>query len=444
MEFTLKKIFTLLTIIFISIGLNLNCDGKKQSNDKRTTIIFWHSFVFSSTPALNRLIAQFEKENPNIHIEPQYIPTGDALIQKLITAVQSKTAPDISWLHSDFLEPLVAADAIYKMDHFINGKDGLTKEELDDIYPALIEYSSWRKTLYTIPMEATNLALIYNKEMFRKAGLDPNHPPQTWQELSEYSKKLTLDKDGDGRNDQTGFFLPIYPAAGPLGAWMVWQWMPFLWQAGGDLINAEQSKVLYNNDPGIEALRLWRNIYNDLKLRTFTSDFDVAFKSRQLAMAMDGPWNLPRYKDFLKGIDWAFAPLPSGPQKKATIVGGEYLGIFKQSKNPDAAWKFVKWIIRPDVQAKWAMESGYLPMRRAVLEVPEFKEYLTKNPNFKVFIDQMEYGIAQKPIDYGALEISRNVAEAIEKSTIGNIDPKKALNESAAKSDRLLNSVAKK
>jgi multiple sugar transport system substrate-binding protein len=259
----LKNFTAFLLILLTAIVFNFNCGGKKVNNDKRITITFWHSFVFSTTPALNRLIAQFEKENPDIHVIAQYIPTGDALIQKLITSVQSKTAPDISWLHSDFIEPLVEANAIYKMDDFIKGKDSISKADLEDIYPSMIQYASWRGTMYSFPMEATNLALLYNKDMFKSAGLDPEKPPQTWDELYQYSKKLTFDKDGDGRFDQVGFFLPIYPAAGPLGAWMTWQWMPFLWQAGGDMINDAQTKVLYNSNAGIDALTLWKKIYSD-------------------------------------------------------------------------------------------------------------------------------------------------------------------------------------
>jgi multiple sugar transport system substrate-binding protein len=107
---------------------------------------------------------------------------------------------------------------------------------------------------------------------------------------------------------------------------------------------------------------------------------------------MDGPWNLPRYNDLLKHLNWGFAPLPAGPNSSATVVGGEYLAIFKQSKNPDAAWKFLKWMIRPEVQAFWSMKSGYLPIRHAVSNVPEFKKYLDEHKNFKVFVDQMEVG----------------------------------------------------
>jgi len=292
-------------------------------------------------------------------------------------------------------------------------------------------------------MEATNLALLYNKDMFKAAGLDPEKPPRNWDELYTYSKKLTIDKDGDGRIDQTGMFIPVYPAAGPLGSWMVWQWEPFLWQAGGDVIDSAQTKVLYNSPEGVRALEYWQKIFRELKLNTFTSDADAAFASGRLALLMDGPWNLPRFKNLLKNLNWAFAPLPAGPVKQATVVGGEYLAIFKQSKNPDAAWKFLKWLIKPDVQAFWAMKSGYLPIRHAVLNVPEFQQYLKENPNFAVFVHQMEFGNAQKPIDHGGLEITRNMAEAIEKATIGNIDAKRALDEAAEKSNKILKAAKK-
>jgi ABC-type glycerol-3-phosphate transport system substrate-binding protein len=287
-------------------------------------------------------------------------------------------------------------------------------------------------------MEATNLALLYNKQMFRDAGLDPEKPPANWDELYNYSKKLTIDKDGDGRYDQVGFFLPVFPAAGPQSGWMVWQFYPFLWQAGTYVINEAQDKVLYNNDAGIKALSLWKKIYEELDLRNFTTDFDVTFASERLAMAMDGPWNLPRYKDLLKNLDWGFAPLPAGPSKSATVVGGEYLAVFKQSKYPDEAWEFLKWIIKPENQAFWAMESGYLPVREDVMEVPEFKKYLNKHPNFRVFVEQMSVGQANRAIDYGALHVVSHIAQAIEKATVGRMDVKKAFDEAAEKSNKTI------
>lgn len=418
------------------------CGEKKQSTDERIVITFWHSFVSSTVPALEELIKKFEDQHPNIAVKAQYVPTGDALIQKLVTAIQSKTAPDISWIHSNYLQNLVEADAIYRMDEFIKSPDSLSNKDLADIYPALIEAASWRGTLYSMPLEATNLGLLYNRELFRKAGLDPDHPPQTWDELYEYARRLTTDKNGDGKLDQVGFFVPVFPASGPLGDWMVWQWLPFLWQAGGYVINLEQTEVLFNSDAGVQALSLWKKIYDALNLRTFTPDYEAAFPSQQLAMALDGPWNLPRWKD--RNVDWAISALPAGPVKRATIVGGEYLAIFKQTQNREEAWTFVKWFIQPEIQALWSMKSGYLPVRHSVVELKEYQDFLNLNPGLKAYVEQMEYGQSPRPIDYHSLEISRAMAEAIEKATIGNVDPKIALDEAAEKANRLLKSVVRR
>lgn len=428
-------------VYMVMILLLFGCSKSKTENPDAITITFWHSFVASTIPALNDLIEQFETEYPDIKINAQYVPTGDALIQKLITAIQSRTAPDISWIHSDFLADLVDADAIYEMAHFINGENGLADDELKDIYPALLQYASLRKKLYSIPMEATNLALIYNKDLMRKAGLNPENPPRNWDELREYAVTLSDDFNHDGKFDQIGFFVPIFPASGPLSGWMMWQWIPYLWQAGGYIVNEEQTEVLYNSEAGVQALTLWKEIYDKLNLKTFTADYDVAFASKRVAMSMDGPWNLPRFNTMLKNLDWAFAPLPAGPAKQATVVGGEYLVIFKQSPNPDAAWTFIKWIIRPDVQARWAMKSGYLPVRKSVSKVPEFVEYLNEHPNFKVFVDQMDVAQVQRPLDNYGLQITRHIAEAIEAATLGGMEPREALNRSAEKSNQLLRSL---
>lgn len=431
---------TLLTFI-LSLALT-GCETDNEVASDKITIVFWHSLVSSSVPALEALIEKFEQQHPKIKIRAQYVPTGEALIQKLIAAIQSKTAPDVSWIHSHYLENLVEADAIYKVAHFLNDSPGFPPEELQEFFPALLQAASWQGTLYAMPMEATDLALLYNKDMFRAAGLDPERPPQTWQELQDYAKRLTLDKDGDGRFEQVGFFVPIYPASGSLSGWMVWQWMPFLWQAGGYLIDEEQTRMLFNSQAGVRALTLWKGIFEEMDLSSFTVDYDVAFASKNLAMALDGPWNLPRYKDLLKNIDWGIAPLPAGPVKRATNVGGEYLAIFKQSSHPREAWQFVQWIVQPETQAFWSMQSGYLPVRRDVLDIPEFNDYLNEHPQFKVFVEEMKVGQSPRPIDFHALEINRNIAAAIEKATIGHRDPKIVLDEAVRESNKLLQSAA--
>jgi multiple sugar transport system substrate-binding protein len=422
------------------IGLLLffaGCGGKTERTDGKVQITFWHSFVASTVPAFNELIKKFEEEHPGIVIKAQYVPTGDALIQKLVTSVQSHTAPDISWIHADFIDKLVEANAIYRMDEFLFGSDSLPRADLEDIFPPLLQGATWKGTLYAMPMEATSLALLYNRDLFRTAGLDPDHPPANWDELLEFARKLTVDRDGNGLPDQYGFFVPVFPASGDLNIWMILQWTPFLWQAGGAEIDADQTHVLFNSIAGVQALTLWRTLYQDLNFGTFGIAHDIGFASQRLAMVMDGPWNLPRYRE-IKNFDWAITPLPAGPVKRATYVAGEHMAIFRQSAHPAEAWMFVKWMLKPEVQAMFSMKSGYLPVRRSTLTLQSYKDYLATDRALKAFVDQMAVGQGRLPIDDHRIEINRYLAEAIEKATLGAQDPKAMLDEAAAKSDALL------
>ena len=384
------------------------------------------------------MIARFEEEHPHIRINAQYIPTGDALVQKLITSVQSNTAPDVSWVRAHYMHEMVKADAIYQMSHFIDGPNGLSDEELDDFYPSLLQYASWQGTLYSIPMEATNLGLLYNKGHFREVGLDPDRPPRTWDELREYARRLSRDLNGNGRYDRVGFAVPAVPATGPNGSYMSWTFFPWLWQSGAELVNENQTRIILDEPEAIRALSFWKELYEMQQLQNFTNDWMVAFTSKQAAMIMDGPWNLPRYDRMLGDIDWGIAMLPEGPVTRATIVGGEYLAIFKQSDVPDETWEFVKWVTRPDIQAWWAMESGYLPVRKSSMDDPEYAAFLEENPGHKAFADQMAFALAQRPLDYETVAIQRLMAEALEKAMVGGQDPETVFREAASRGTELL------
>ncbi|MDX1429191.1 MAG: extracellular solute-binding protein, partial [Rhodothermales bacterium] len=159
------------------------------------------------------------------------------------------------------------------------------------------------------------------------------------------------------------------------------------------------------------------------------------------SMMLDGPWNLPRYPKTLKNIDWGIAWLPEGPVKRATVVAGEYLAIFKQTDHPDEAWTFVKWILDPEIQAFWSMESGYLPVRQSVLEVESFRQFLERNHGHRAFAEQMNFAVAQRPMDFYTLEIQRNLARAIEKATVGGEDPGTVLRQAARESNALLSTL---
>lgn len=425
----------LVAVILFTAGMLGGCVSR--SNPDVVEIRFWHSFVATTRPALDRLIERFEDEHPHIRVNAQYVPTGDGLVHKLVSAVQSGTAPDISWVHSDFLGKLVQADAIYPMRHFLQGPSGLTQEEIADFLPGLLQTASWQDSLYGLPMEATILSLLYNKDHFRDAGLDPNRPPATWEELREYTHRLTRDVDGDGRIDRYGFYVPVFPASGPLNIWMNLQWSVYLWQAGGHVIDTTQTHVLFAGEPGVRALEYWRDLFHRMGSPANSITHDLSFVSQSVSMIMDGPWDLPRFRE-ISNFDWGIAPLPAGPAERVTYLAGEHMAIFRQSRHPDAAWEFVRWVVQPEVQAMFSIDSGYLPVRESTLELAEYQTALQDDDRLRAFVDQIPMGRTRRPIDFHHVEINRYIAEAIERSLIGNADPAGALQEAARRSDALL------
>jgi ABC-type glycerol-3-phosphate transport system substrate-binding protein len=215
---------------------------------------------------------------------------------------------------------------------------------------------------------------------------------------------------------------------------MILQWTPFLWQAGGNLLSEDKKTVLFNLDPGVKALEFWKQLYQIQNFQQFSMSHDQGFVSQSVAMILDGPWNLPRYRQ-IKKFEWTVAPLPRGPVRTATYLAGEHLVIFRQSAHPAEAWKLIKWILQPKTQVRFSLGSGYLPVNRAALEDSTYREYIKHDHALKIFIEQLDSGRERRLSNRKRVEFNRFVAQAIERCILGDGDPKEILDlmaESAA------------
>ena len=373
---------------FVVIAVLLpGCGKRDEQVEGKVTITFWHSFVSSTIPSLKELISEFEKEHPQIRIKAQYVPTGDGLIQKLVTAVQSNTAPDVSWVHSDFLDKLVEADAIFPMKEFIDGENGMTPEEITDIFPALLESGKWRGKLYAMPMEATSLALLYNKEHFRKAGLDPNKPPTTWDELLATAQKATV-RDATGKTITWGLTIPDD----------IWLVMSFILQNGGRTSSPDFKKVYLGEKPAVEAVQFWADMANKHKVMPRHRTFPISvqdFVAGNTAMLIHSTGNLRFVRDSAK-FEWGTAFLPKN-KRQAVAIGGAGFYIFKKAskEKQEAAWQFAKFATSPEIQARWNIGSGYIATRKSSFDLPLMKEYTGRLPQALVARDQLPYALPE-------------------------------------------------
>lgn len=402
----------------------------------KTEITFWHGIESPDSVAiLEQKIADFEKKNPDIDVKAQNYGAADQVNGKIMTAVAGNKAPDLMWWAPAYTGQMAKTGKLVKVQDLIK-KDSSFKKS--DIYQGLWDVSSYKGEIWTVPFEANNLALYYNKKHLKEAGIDPNSI-KTWDDLLNAAKKLT-------KGNRMGFQVPLGN-----NEWTVWTWQTLLWQAGGDFLSSNGKTAEFNSKAGVNALQFWTDLVNKEKVANF-SEPDSGYKTDdflagRVSMMINGPWNYGTLEKAEKetGFEYGAVILPkagkyamSGQGKNATNIGGENLFIFKSTPAEEkAAWEFSKFIMSSDFQTDWAIKTGYLPVSKSATESAKYKDFLAKNPFIKTYSDQMMYGKARPSIpEY--VKISDYLGKEIEKVLYGKSSAKEALDKADKFADDLL------
>ncbi|MCF6094249.1 ABC transporter substrate-binding protein [Microaerobacter geothermalis] len=445
----MKKVAGFLIVLLLLLGLVAGCGSNETKNeasskeatttesasggqkDEPVELVFWHGIESQeNNQALTEAIEKFNESHPDIKVKAQSYGAQDQAIGKIQTALAGKNAPDLVWLAPAYTGQFAKAGVLAAAEDFINNDPGFNP---DDIYKGLWDVSSYNGKKYTIPFEANNLAIFYNKKAFAEAGI--TEIPETWNQFLEAAKKLTVDKDGDGKIDQYGFQIPI-----GTNEWTVWTWQTYLWQAGGEFLTENNSTPAFNSKAGVDALQFWVDLVYKEKVANF-SETDAGYKtddfeSGKIAMQIIGPWTLPQLKAN-KNVDFGVFFMPK-KERFATNIGGENLFIFKSTPEREkAAWEFAKFIMSADFQVDWSIKTGYLPVSKSAVESGKYQEFLKKNEVVKVFVDQMEYGFARPSIPaYNAISVA--LGKEIEKALYQEKSAKESLDAAAKAAEKEL------
>ncbi|RYD05798.1 hypothetical protein N752_07860 [Desulforamulus aquiferis] len=166
-------------------------NAAKGDEEKQVELTFYYPIAVGGplTKVIEGMASEFTKENPNITVKPVYTGSYADTNVKVQAGVQSNNPPDVAVLLSTELYTMLDMDAIIPLDDLI-AKDG-GREYINDFYPAFMMNSQTGGKTWSIPFQRSTIVLYYNKDAFREVGLDPEQPPKNWDELVEYSKKLT-------------------------------------------------------------------------------------------------------------------------------------------------------------------------------------------------------------------------------------------------------------
>lgn len=379
---------------------NAEVSSTKAEEIKSLTI--WETYNNEEHEVFLSLVRDYEKVNPDVKIKVQRIP-WDQHITKIKVAMITHTVPDIARVDLAFMPRLVKSHSVVDITDF--GADKLTKDLVpaaagSNIFPESFyiknSTSSDRQRIFGFPDQTTGVALFYNKKMFAAAGIIK--PPRTWQEFIECARKLTRDTDGDGRVDQFGF-------AADLSLWFTF---PFFNTYGVKFISDDGKTCLLDSPLAREALQLKVDLYQKYKVEAGAWQAgavspDVGFINGKYAMIFTGPWNLKRFKD--ARLPFAVSLIPEGPAGTSTNVGGSSMVIFRTSRYPEEAYRFLAYLVSPETQKKWAEALSQIPVNLKSYPMVDVSDL----PELKIFMEQMKTAIPRpKVLDYDELESIMN------------------------------------
>jgi len=393
---------------------------------------------------------------------------------RFLISVAGGTPPDVIWFDRYAVAEWAARGAFVPLDPFIARDLAAGQPDTpsaERFYASCWDEAKYNGKVYGIPTSVDDRALLYNRDLLRRAGLvdaqGEARPPRDWDELKEYAVRLS-EHDQDGRLTAVGFA----PQFGN-------SWLYMLgWMAGGEFMSADGRRCQLNAPPIVEALAYMTEVYDALGGYEAVSAFQAGFQGGELdpfiqgkvAMKIDGSWQMPFLAAYGQNLDFGVAPPPLPKHELAkgrTTVswnGGWAYAIPTTARNRDAAWEFIRFMSSDRALMIW-MESEreiaeaqgrlFIPRQLPVIALNEacFRRYVEGNPlvpqnirdGCRVLNDLLPSARYRPVTPVGQLLWNRQVI-AMETALYHRLTPQQALDEGTAivqrDLDRILNPVA--
>jgi sn-glycerol 3-phosphate transport system substrate-binding protein len=384
---------------------------------------------------MTAMVNDFNASHPGIHVEPVFAGNYVETMAKAMTAVLGGTPPDVAVLDTPELYSLLDRDAIIPLDDLIAKTGG--KAWLDDYYGALLLNAKSNGHVYSIPWQRSTPIFYYNRDLFRKAGLDPSRAPKDWTELAEYGQKLTI-RDSSGQVTQWGVEAPVADTS-------PWVFQGFLIEAGANFFDPNLGKwVKFNSPEAVSALQYILDLQNKYKVHptgptsvAFWSQAPQDFIQQKAAMIYSTTGNMTFIRTNAK-FDWSAGFMPAGKRYGAPTGGGSFYVFNKIPQDRvQAAWTFITWMTSPANAARWSIGTGYVPIRKTELSTPAFSAYLKQVPQALTATLQLRVAGEQMTI-HDVDQIGAMLVTAIQAAQSGRLSPQAALDRAQRDATRLL------
>ena len=389
------------------------------------TITVWHGQTADAAKVMSDLAAKFHTLHPNITVVVQPgASSTDELKQKIAAGFVADTYPDVSYVYGSWAGELAQSGKVLDVTEWVKdpavGWDGLPE--------ASRATATVDGTVFAIPAIVGNLAVIYNKTLFDKAGLAYPSADWTWDDFRADAKKLT--------NPAVKQYGTAYSVAGNEDTtWHLW---PQLWQNGGQILSDDQKSATFNSDAGVKALDYWRTLAVDdssVYLDQTGEKYGPLFLDGRIGMQISGPWNLYDFQQ--RKTSYGVVQLPGTDGDHQTISGTDLWALFdhQDAARSHAAFEFSTWLTQPDQDALWNIGLGNLPLRAAETATPAFAQFVKDYPGGAAFVANLANAKQPRPTVAGYDQMSQALGAEVAKVLQGQETAKDALDRAAAAAD---------
>ncbi len=349
------RALTMLCAAMLVLGLVSGVSLAKR----KVVLVHWQHHTPARKEMVEAFAADFMKANPDIEIKIESVPEAD-YFQKLLPALAAGSGPDTFQIPAGQVLTYARAGVLQPLDASVANAKQITA----DFVPGSIERLMIDGKYYGLPVDTQTIVLFYNPKLFREAGLDPDKPPQTWDEVIKYAKAMTK-RDSAGVTTQMGLATGGY---GPVISSLMIQNGAPLWDAKAGLPDLDSPKAA-------EALQFAADIMITHKVEdTKMGSRWNAFRQEKLGMVYAHPAMIGSFRATVPDLVFKIAevPAPKAGGSKSTLLSS-WAYVVSAKAQSEAATKWVAFLTSADAQKKWILSTGDLPSRKALLDLSEYK-----------------------------------------------------------------------
>ncbi len=368
-----------LTSIFVSTLVGCSNSGDEASSSNGGSTITYSIWDKGQEPGMRAIADAFEEKNPGIKVNVEVTP-WDQYWTKLEAAATGGTMPDVFWMHSSQHIRYAQSGMLMDLNEVIEKSDVL---DMDNFYQGVVDLYNVDGKQIAIPKDVSTIPLWYNKTLFDEAGVEYPNENWTWDDLLEAAHQLTDTEKG------------IYGLNAPLNTEE--NFFNYVYQNGGDILINDKKESGYSLEKTKETLEWYLNLSTVEKVSPSQTQFaengnSTLFTSGKVAMGLFGSW---AYNDFTANDyvaeNCAVTILPEGPAGRATIYNGLGNAVAANTKNKDAAVKFIEFLGSEEANMIQAEYKSAIP---AYLDAQQAWVEATTQGNFETqgLVDMLDYG----------------------------------------------------